>query len=67
MNSIKVTTGDFVNAGDMIAEAGNSGYSERPHIHMQLIESATNNYWKGIGISIQFRKRNLYKNRVIDV
>ena len=67
MNSVKVRMGDKVNAGDMIAEAGNSGYSERPHIHMQLIESATDNYWKGVGVSIQFRKKNLYKNRVIDV
>jgi hypothetical protein len=65
--SIRVKVGDIVKSGDLIAEAGNSGYSERPHLHMQLIESSTNDYWKGLGISIQFRKQNLFKNRVITV
>jgi hypothetical protein len=53
--------------GDFIAEAGNSGYSERPHIHIQLINSSTDNYWSGTGISIQYRRKNLYKNRLITV
>jgi hypothetical protein len=65
--SIKVKIGDKVKPGDMIAEAGNSGYSERPHLHMQLIESETDNYWNGNGVSIQFRNKNLYKNRLISV
>ena len=67
MDSIKVEVGDNVNAGDFIAEAGNSGYSERPHIHIQLIKSLTDNYWSGTGVSIQFKKKNLYKNRLIRV
>jgi Peptidase family M23 len=65
--SIKVKSYDKVNAGDLIAEAGNSGYSERPHIHIQLIESSTDNYWKGAGISILFMGKNLYKNKIIDI
>jgi Peptidase family M23 len=66
-DSILVHAGDNINADQVIAKAGNSGYSERPHLHMQLIHSTTENYWIGKGISTQFKKKNLYKNRVIDV
>jgi hypothetical protein len=65
-DSIRVKPGDAVNANDLIAEAGNSGYSERPHMHMQLINSLTDNYWTGRGISIEYKGRNLYKNRLIN-
>jgi hypothetical protein len=66
MDSIRVRPGDSINAGDLIAEAGNSGYSERPHIHMQLIYSNTENYWTGRGVSIEYEGKNLYKNRLIN-
>jgi murein DD-endopeptidase MepM/ murein hydrolase activator NlpD len=62
-----VKVNDNVEQGDLIAEAGNSGYSERPHLHMQLMESGTADYWKGTGVSIRFRKKNLFKNRIIDI
>jgi hypothetical protein len=65
--SIKVTEGEIIKSADLIAEAGNSGYTERPHLHMQLIESETENYWKGTGRSILFRNINLFKNRAIIV
>jgi murein DD-endopeptidase MepM/ murein hydrolase activator NlpD len=67
MGSIRVKTGDSVKENDVIAEAGNSGYSERPHIHIQLIESDTENFWKGTGVSIRYREGNLFKNRVIEL
>ena len=63
--SVNVKIGDVINANDYLADAGNSGYSERSHIHMQLIESDTENFWKGIGISIGFKNKNLFKNRII--
>jgi len=63
--SIKVNVGDLVNKNDLIAEAGNSGYSERPHIHMQLIKSRNENYWQGSGVSMKYLGKNLYKNRMI--
>ncbi len=63
--SIMVRPGDGVIANEVIAEAGNSGYSERPHIHMQLINSPTDNYWNGLGVNITFKGKNLYKNRII--
>jgi hypothetical protein len=65
--TIAVKVSDYVEAGDLIAEAGNSGYSERPHLHIQLIESETADYWNGKGVSIQFMKKNLFKNRIIDI
>lgn len=35
-NSIKVKKGEFVKAGDVIAQCGNSGRSPYPHLHFQL-------------------------------
>jgi hypothetical protein len=64
-NSIVVKAGDIIAAGQMIASAGNSGMSERPHIHMQLIKSLTENFWQGIGVCITFTNKNLFKNRII--
>ena len=66
-DSIIVREGDMIKAGDPIGAAGNSGMSERPHLHMQLMVSEDENYWKGLGINILFKGRNLYKNRVIEV
>jgi hypothetical protein len=65
--SIRVGTGEYIREGELIAEAGNSGYSERPHIHMQLIRSGEDNFWKGTAVPVTYRRRNLYKNRVIEV
>jgi hypothetical protein len=65
--SIKVKVGDKVKQYDEIAEAGNSGYSERPHLHFQLIQSSTKNYWQGTGISMEYKGKNLYKNRIIEL
>ncbi|MBO9699952.1 MAG: M23 family metallopeptidase [Sporocytophaga sp.] len=66
-NSIKVKEGDKVHKGQVIAEIGNSGWTERPHLHMQLMESDNENYWYGLGIPIKFNKKNLYKNRLVKV
>lgn len=63
--SIVVKEGDQINSNEMIASAGNSGMSERPHIHMQLMKCDTDDYWKGTGIGIQYKSKNLYKNRLI--
>jgi len=39
--SFKVSTGDFVRQGDLIANCGNSGRSPEPHIHFQVQTSPT--------------------------
>ncbi len=63
--SVTAKVGDDVTAGEQIARAGNSGMSERPHVHIQLVKSDTDNFWLGTGVSIQYGGKNLYKNRVI--
>jgi hypothetical protein len=63
--SIRINTGDYVHQNDLLAEVGNSGYSERPHVHMQLIFSQTENIWTGHGTNISFQNNNLFKNRKI--
>jgi hypothetical protein len=63
--SIVVKVGDAIQTNDLIGAAGNSGWSERPHLHMQLIKSQSDNYWLGQGISVLFHDKNLYKNRLI--
>lgn len=63
--SIVVNEGDIVKRNERLGESGNSGMSERPHLHMQLMKCDDNNYWKGVGISMQFKGKNLYKNRMI--
>jgi hypothetical protein len=65
--SIVVREGDSIARNAFIGEAGNSGMSERPHLHMQLMKSETDDYWKGTGICIQYKNRNLYKNRLVKV
>ena len=65
--SIIVSNGNRVKAGELIGQIGNSGYSERPHLHMQLIKSNSENYWLGQGLCIRYKVRNLYKNRLIKI
>jgi hypothetical protein len=64
-SSIVVKVGDAIQTNDLIGAAGNSGWSERSHLHMQLIKSQSDNYWSGQGISILYTNKNLYKNRLI--
>ena len=40
-NSINVKIGDYIQAGQIIAKCGNSGYSPQPHIHIQVQKYAT--------------------------
>jgi hypothetical protein len=61
--SIGVHVGDRISTGQLVARAGNSGLSERPHIHMQLTRSETEDLWHGTGICMTLEGLNLYKNR----
>jgi hypothetical protein len=36
--SVRVQLGDFVRAGDMLGEVGNSGGSLLPHVHLQIMK-----------------------------
>jgi len=65
-DSIEIHEGDEVQKGQYLAKIGNSGWTERPHLHMQLINSENENYWHGIGVPLKYKNKNLYKNRIID-
>ncbi len=39
-NSLRVKKGDYVEAGQIVALCGNSGYSPEPHIHIQVQENS---------------------------
>jgi murein DD-endopeptidase MepM/ murein hydrolase activator NlpD len=51
--SVKVKEGDQVEAGDLLGECGNSGYSSEPHLHYHLQD--TGEPFKGDGLPAQFR------------
>ena len=63
--SIQVKEGDLVRCNELLGLAGNSGWTERPHLHMQLIESDSENYWFGKGVCIRYGNKNLFKNRLV--
>ncbi|PPL14268.1 M23 family metallopeptidase [Microterricola pindariensis] len=50
--SVLVRVGDEVRAGAQIASCGNSGNSSEPHVHAQLMDSASP--WTAAGIPIEF-------------
>lgn len=65
--TIAVKVGDKVNANDYLGEAGNSGMSERPHLHMQLMRCDGADFWKGTGLNIRYQEKNLFKNRLLRI
>ncbi len=66
-DSIVVKEGEIVHTRDLIGSAGNSSWTERLHLDMQLIESETSNFWFGTGICIRYKNKNLYRSRLIKV
>lgn len=53
-NSIKVSIGDRIKQGDLLALCGNSGNTSEPHIHYHLQDNP--NMYKASGLPVQFRK-----------
>jgi hypothetical protein len=62
LSSIVVKKGDRVIKGQPIGQAGNSGWSERPHVHMQAMKTADTVLWKNEGLPILFNGKNPVKN-----
>ena len=63
--SIVVEVGQKINQGDYIGQVGNSGYSTKPHLHIQVTYSENGEYWFGKSIPIMFDNKNPIKNSVI--
>jgi len=63
--SVRVRSGQPVRAGEIIGQVGNSGWTERPHVHMQAMRAPDGNYWRGEPVPIRFGGRFLVKNQVV--
>lgn len=61
--SIVVKIGDNVKEGQLLGKVGNSGFTPRPHLHMQVSRSSDGNYWGAQGVPIVFKGKVPYKNR----
>lgn len=59
-NSFKVKVGDIVKTGQVIALVGNSGNTNRPHIHFQVQDRF--NFDNAISLKITFKNIKITKN-----
>ena len=66
-DSIKVCEGQIVNKGDYLAKIGTTGYSPRPHLHMQVMYSEDGDYWQGKGVPIMLNNKYPHRNMVFRV
>ena len=62
---VRVKVGDAVRAGEVVAQVGNSGWTERPHVHVQAMRAPDGNYWHGEPVAMRFGGRFLVKNQVL--
>jgi hypothetical protein len=60
--SVCVVRGDAVRAGDRIGAVGNSGWTERPHLHMQATRTSTGDWWHGDPVPMEMDGRFLVRN-----
>lgn len=63
-DSFQVKVGDMVKQGQVIAQVGNSGNTQGPHIHFQVQDSIDFNHSKGIIITfknIVYQDKNKFK------
>jgi hypothetical protein len=63
--SIRVSAGQDVREGEVIALAGNSGWTERPHVHMQAMRAKDGDFWHGTPVPIRFAGKFLVRNQVL--
>jgi Peptidase family M23 len=63
--SVAVAEGETVRAGQLLGRVGNSGWTERPHLHMQAMRSAVGDWWHGEPLAMRFAGRFLVRNRVV--
>ncbi len=57
-----VKLGDRVTKGQPLAQAGNSGWTSQPHLHIQAMKKSTGSFWGWEGIPIFFDGKNPVKN-----
>lgn len=47
LGSVSVRPGDSIRAGQVVGRVGNSGWTERPHVHLQAMRAPDEDYWRG--------------------
>ena len=62
-NSLTVALGDFIRAGTSIAEVGNSGFSQEPHLHLQAARWDKDSTM--VGVPMKFNDFVPYRNTLI--
>lgn len=70
--SLQVSTGDWVNVGDLIASVGNSGNTSEPHLHIHAIRDAGEDLLEdllrtGVPVPLTFSGRFLTRNSLVRV
>jgi hypothetical protein len=65
--TVAVTPGDRVRTGQELGRVGNSGWTERPHLHMQAMRSPDADWWHGEPLAMHFGGRFAVRNDVIQV
>jgi hypothetical protein len=65
--SVRVTGGQVVRPGEEIGRVGNSGWTERPHLHVQAMRCRSGDWWHGDPLPIRFGGRFLARNQVLRV
>lgn len=63
--TICVQPGDDVRTGQEIGRVGNSGWTERPHLHMQAMRSADGDWWHGEPLALRFGGHFLVRNQLV--
>ncbi len=63
-DSLRVSVGQNVKKGDLLAKIGMTGYTPRPHLHMHVVYSEEGDYWNGKGVPIKFKNKVPYKNLI---
>ena len=66
-SSIQVKVGDQVVTGQYLADIGNSGLTEFPHLHIQAMRAVDGSIWSGEGVPIRFDNKFLCKNTIVKV
>lgn len=61
--SVVVVPGQHVLKGDAVGRVGNSGWTERPHVHLQAMRSAHADWWHGEAVAMRFDGRFLVRNQ----
>lgn len=65
--SMLVRPGDRVTKGQPIAQAGNSGWTSQPHLHIQAMKKSAGSFWGWEGLPISFDGKNPVKNSLFFV